>query len=347
MLPNNPQGYLKVFDPSVYVSLAFLFGIAAQFRAMGGYPLLRRLLSALGSKIGLVYAVVVVTSVFSPFILNDVLILILTPVLVRVSKEEGVNIAPLVVAEVTYTNISSAITPIGNPQNILLWEASGLSAHRFVELTWLPALFSGLVAATTMYPFHKQVGRPTVRVEDQLDPRPAIYLGAVATMVFVLNMLKVPSIVPLGAGFALGFAFTARSLGRLRREFDLRSLLTLYLLIGAVSAASLFLQGVLEPYVEPAARGEQPYSALFVLATSNVISNVPATQLLLSVGDVPPLIAPKIAVEAGLAGNLDPIGSLANLLALNIVREGGLSVRRTILLQLAVGAASFLPALFV
>jgi Na+/H+ antiporter NhaD/arsenite permease-like protein len=62
------------------------------------------------------------------------------------------------------------------------------------------------------------------------------------------------------------------------------------------------------------------------------------------VGNVPPTVAPKLAVEAGLAGNIDPIGSLANLLALNIMRQDGLPLRRTIMLQLLIGTISFLPA---
>ena len=55
-------------------------------------------------------------------------------------------------------------------------------------------------------------------------------------------------------------------------------------------------------------------------------------------------MAPKIAVEAGLAGNITPVGSFANILALTLVRRAGLPVRRTILLQLAIGLVSFLPA---
>jgi hypothetical protein len=123
-----------------------------------------------------------------------------------------------------------------------------------------------------------------------------------------------------------------------------RSLLTLYLLITSVSVASIFLEGYLKPYVESAATGQQPYSAAFMLIVSNIISNVPATQLVLTVGNVPPTVAPKLAVEAGLAGNIDPIGSLANLLALNIMRQDGLPLRRTIMLQLLIGTISFLPA---
>jgi Na+/H+ antiporter NhaD/arsenite permease-like protein len=344
MITEIPNSYLETFNPSVYLSLAFLFGIAAQFRAMDGYSFLRRMLSSLDSKIGVVYAVALITTVFSPFILNDVLILILTPVLVKISRENAIGIAPLVVAEVTYTNISSALTPLGNPQNILLWEYSGLSAFRFVELTWRPLIVSLALTSIAVYPLTRHTGKKPINIDNEFNLRPAIYLFMVAALVFTLNLLKTPSVLSLAISFFLGFTFTARSLKTFRREFDVKSLLTLYLLITSVSVASIFLEGYLKPYVESAATGQQPYSAAFMLIVSNIISNVPATQLVLTVGNVPPTVAPKLAVEAGLAGNIDPIGSLANLLALNIMRQDGLPLRRTIMLQLLIGTISFLPA---
>ncbi len=133
---------------------------------------------------------------------------------------------------------------------------------------------------------------------------------------------------------------------RLRREYDFRSLLLLYVLIGSVTIAASFLAPVLSTYASTAAAGTKPDSALFMLVTSNLISNVPATQLLLNLGHVPPVVAPQIAVDAGLAGNIDPIASLANFLALIIAKRAGLSIRRAVFLQLAIGAISFLPALF-
>jgi len=53
-----------------YLSLAFLFGIAAQFRAMDGCSFLRRILASIEPTLGLLYAVSLVTFVFSPFILT-------------------------------------------------------------------------------------------------------------------------------------------------------------------------------------------------------------------------------------------------------------------------------------
>ena len=333
------------FDPSIFLSLAFLFGIAAQFRAMDGNTFLRGLIGVLEGSLGLLYAVVAVTAVFSPFILNDVLVLILTPVLVSYSKETGTDIAPLLVAEVTFTNIASCLTPLGNPQNILLWQASGISAALFVEGTWFPVLLSGIIAAALLLAFRgrRRAEEASVKVTARVS-RPAAYLVGTAALVFGLNFVGVSSLIALAAAFALGFAFTYRSLVKLSLEFDARSMVVLWVLVGAVALAGLVVGPAMTPYLGPVASGEQPYTAGFFGLVSALISNVPATQLVLSTATVSAHVAPKLAVDAGLAGNIDPISSFANLLALQMVSRSGLPVRKTILLQAAVGLVAFLPA---
>jgi Na+/H+ antiporter NhaD/arsenite permease-like protein len=332
------------FDLSIFVSLAFLFGIAAQFRAADGYSFLRRVIAALEGRLGLMYAVVVVTALFSPFVLNDVLVLILTPVLIAYSKESGKDIAPLLVAEITFTNLASALTPLGNPQNILLWQASGVSAGQFVAGAWAPLAASGVIAALLLYGFNKRSAPQSGGPSRSGSWAPAAYLAGTVAIVFVLSFLGVSSVVALGLAFGFGFAFTFRTPGRLAKEFDLRSLLTLCVLVGAVAVAAMLVEPLLAPYVAPVAAGEQPYTAGFFGLVSAGISNVPATQLILSTTTVTPHAAPILAVDAGLAGNIDPISSFANLLALLMVRRSGLPVRKAIVLQLVIGLVVFLPA---
>jgi Na+/H+ antiporter NhaD/arsenite permease-like protein len=331
-------------DLSIFVSLAFLFGIAAQFRAADGYSFLRAIISALEGRFGVMYAVVAVTVVFSPFVLNDVLVLILTPVLVTYSKESGADIAPLLVAEVTFTNIAGSLTPLGNPQNILLWQASGMSATRFVAGTWLPLAASGAIAALLLFRFRGKVSHGSGARPVVWSWQPAAYLAGSAVLVFSLNFVGVSNVVSLGLAFVLGFAFTFRSLGRLAREFDLRSLLILCALVGLVALIAPLIEPAILPSVAPVASGTQPYSAGFFGLASAAISNVPATQLVLSTSTVTPHAAPILAVDAGLAGNIDPISSFANLLALLMARRSGLSVRKAMALQLVIGLVAFLPA---
>ena len=333
------------FDFSIYLSLAFLFGIAAQFRAMDGYTLLRSLVAAFERRLGIVMAVAAVTFLFSPFLLNDVLVLILTPVVIRYARHNSIDPIPLIVAEVTLTNVSSTLTPIGNPQNILLWTASGVSFSGFVAGTWLLVSLSAALSAVALVPFARRAGRAREMPTPITSVSPALYLSLVVAVPLVADFVGVKPYVALGIAFLLGFPFTFRGMWQVLREFDFRALAVLYLFITAVSLASIVLGPSLASAVAPVAEGIQPYSGVFMGAVSNLISNVPATQLVLNTAHVSAMVAPKLAVAAGLAGNLGPIASFANLLALQIAGHNGVPVRRTLLLQLAVGLVSFLPAL--
>jgi Na+/H+ antiporter NhaD/arsenite permease-like protein len=311
---------------------------------MEGDAFLRRVVSGFEARVGILYAVVMVAGLFSPIILNDVVIVILTPVIIKYARQFKVDAAPLLVAEITTVNIASSLTPLGNPQNILLWSESRATFVQFVSGTAVPVLLSMAIAVLALVPLAIRVGKAKESLAALTSIRPGIYLASVAGAAIVLDLLGMPPFVSLGAGFALGFPFTFATLKRVAADFDVRSLLTLYVFIGGVTLFSTVVSPVIAQFVQPVASGAQPFSALFVGSVSNLISNVPATQLVLNTVHISAQVAPKIAVEAGLAGNIDPIGSFANLLALQMARRAGLPIRRTVLLQLAIGLVSFVPA---
>ena len=333
------------FDLSIYVSLALFFGVAAQFRAMDGYTFLRRVLASIEPRVGILYGVALVTLVVSPFILNDVLVLILTPAIIRYAKHYSLDAAPLIVAEITFTNISSSLTPIGNPQNILLWTSSGISFSRFVGGTWAYVLASAGIAAVALAPLARRLRGPRDPPSSVGPLRPALYLAYVAAAVLALDAFGAPSYVPLGVAFVGGFAFNRGNAASVALEFDLRSLLVLCAFVAATTVVAHLFASSLSAAVVPAARGDQPYSGVFLALLSNAVSNVPATQLLIRTSGVAASVAPKIAAEAGFAGNLGPIASFANLLALQMAAREGVSVKRVIALQLAVGLVAYVPAL--
>ena len=334
-------------DPAILLSLTFLFGIAAQFRAANGEAMLHRLLSKLEGRLGVLLATILLTSLFSPFILNDVLVLVLTPVVISYSRRNSAALAPLIVGEITFTNLSSTLTPFGNPQNLLLWQSSGVSALSFVEGTWLPLVLSGAIALALLVPFGFGAKEKDTTEEQPVSLVPVLYLVLVAATVFGLDLAGVPTVESLGAVFLFGFGMNRRAIREVAAGFDLRSLAMLCLLVAATALVATAIQPLIQSDVTRAASGEQPFSGLFMGFVSSLVSNVPATQLVLSVATVSPMVAPRIAVEAGLAGSIDPIGSFANILALLMVKRSGLPIGKIVALQLLVGAAAFLPALLV
>ncbi len=333
------------FDFSIYLSLAFLFGIAAQFKALDGYTFLRSVVVVFERRVGIAYAVALVTLLVSPFILNDVVVIVLTPVIIRYARQHGIDPVPLIVAEITLTNVSSSLTPIGNPQNILLWSASGISFGRFVLGTWWLVLLSAGLTMLALAPIAYRMGAPRELPAFIFPKLPAFYLIFVVSMTLAADLLGFRPYVPLGVAFGFGFLFTSRSLTQVAREFDFRALAVLCLFVSAVTLLTVVLLPLLAPLAAPVARGDQPYSGLFFGVASNLIGNVPSTQLVIATSHVSTTVAPKIAVDAGLSGNLGPVASFANLLAIQIAAGAGVSVRRIVALQLGIGLISFLPAL--
>ncbi|HZW84561.1 MAG TPA: SLC13 family permease [Nitrososphaerales archaeon] len=221
-------------DPGVYLSLALLFGVAAQFRAMDGYTSLRSVVASLESKVGVLAAISIVTVAVSPFVLNDVLVLILTPVAIKYARQFDVDPAPIVAAEVVFANLSSSLTPFGNPQNIILWSATGISVLHFVEGT-LPRVLTGiLLASLVLVPFALRAGGRREMATAVGPATPLVYLVVVVACLVVGDFLGAQPYLPLGIGFLAGFAVTRRSLPSVRKEFEVRSLLLLWGFVLAV-----------------------------------------------------------------------------------------------------------------
>ncbi|MEM3670146.1 MAG: SLC13 family permease [Thermoprotei archaeon] len=329
------------------MSLALLFGIAAQFRAMHGKKLIERLIGSLSNRVGVLYSTLIVSAALSPLVLNDVVILFLTPVLAEHCRTHPSDAVPLIVAEVTFTNVGSTLTPFGNPQNILLWENSGIGALRFVKGTAPYVLLSGILCALALLVYRRKTSKFTVNWSSDGIIVPAIYLMVLSATIFLLSVLGVENTVSIGIAFVIGFLLNIRHIGGFLREFDVRSLALIYCLIVATTTASFFLGSHIERYTELIADGIQPSSAILMALISNVISNVPATQLVLSSTHVAASGAPLVAVEAGLAGNLTPVGSLANILALTISRSYGLKLKKIVVVQALIGLVSYIPVFLI
>ena len=81
------------------------------------------------------------------------------------------------------------------------------------------------------------------------------------------------------------------------------------------------------------------------MIVSNFIRNFPPTQLLIGPAWVLASAAPGIAADVGLAGNLGPFASFANILALQMAANPRVSVKRIVLPQFAIGLVALVPAL--
>ncbi len=85
---------------------------------------------------GLLFVLAVVTAVFSAFLDNVTTVLLIAPVTIQITHRLKLNPYPYLILEIFCSNIGGTATLIGDPPNILIGSALGLSFMDFVkELT--------------------------------------------------------------------------------------------------------------------------------------------------------------------------------------------------------------------
>src|SRR5438034_2870672 len=76
--------------------------------------------------------VIFTSGLFSAFLVNDIVCLVMTPLAVHMARRLGLPPIPYVVAVATASNIGSTATITGNPQNMLIGSLSGIGYVDFL-----------------------------------------------------------------------------------------------------------------------------------------------------------------------------------------------------------------------
>ena len=82
---------------------------------------------------------------FSAFLLNDAICLVMTPLVVDIAKRLRRDPVPYLLAVAMASNIGSVATITGNPQNMMIGSFSGIPYGRFAAHLTPPAVMIGLV----------------------------------------------------------------------------------------------------------------------------------------------------------------------------------------------------------
>ena len=317
------EGGRSGIDVSTILLLFGFMVISAQFRLGGFYSEVSRRIAGLpGSPAALLGAVIIVSGGLSALLTNDVVCLAMTPVLGRGCIRRGLNPLPFFLALACAANIGSALTLIGNPQNMLIGQYLGLSFSGYMVFAALPSVLSllflqGIILALFRGKFHCPMDVQE-EPERPFDPwqtaKGGIVLGTVV-LLFLFTPLS-RDLVALGAAGVLLLSRTMAS----RRTLDtvdwqlLALFLGLFVVNGAFEAAGgldMMKDGLSRIGVSLASPSRL-YGVTTVL--SNLVSNVPAVMLLLPLVRDVPEAGYILAVSSTFAGNLLIVGSIANII---------------------------------
>jgi len=105
---------------------------------------------------GIMLMLSLVTAVFSAFLDNVTTVLLIAPVTLLITEELKVDPYPFLFAEIFASNIGGTATLIGDPPNIMIGSATGLSFNAFIIHLAPVAL---VILAVTLVPFYLLWGR--------------------------------------------------------------------------------------------------------------------------------------------------------------------------------------------
>ncbi|WP_202307527.1 SLC13 family permease [Dryocola clanedunensis] len=318
-VPFRPREWPGAIDWHTIITLAGLMMLTKGVELSGYFDVLgRRMVKRFACERQLAMFMVAAAALLSTFLTNDVALFIIVPLTITLKKLCSIPVTRLIIFEALAVNAGSLLTPIGNPQNILLWGRSGLS---FAAFTWQMAPLALAMLASLLvlcwFCFPKKALR--YHGHDKIhDWQPRLVWASVALyLVFILSLELKQELWGLGL-VALGFVVVAR---RILLSIDWSLLLVFVVMFIDVHLITRL------PVLEHALHGVSQLSegGLFALGVglSQVISNVPSTILLLNY--VPASLLLAFAVNIGGFGLLP--GSLANLIALRMANDRRIWVR--------------------
>jgi Na+/H+ antiporter NhaD/arsenite permease-like protein len=318
-------------------TMALLFGLmvmSAQFRLSGFYAALtRRMGGSDHTPTGLLALVILAAGALSAILANDIVCLAMAPIVVEICTARRLDPVPYLLALACASNVGSAGTLIGNPQNMLIGQVLDLSFARYLLDGGIPAL-AGLavvwLAVSWLYRNRWTREGALVVADAPAFDRWQTIKGALVTSVVMVLFLLSPwprEVVALaGAGVLLVSRRTAsRELIGLV-DWHLLLLFVGLFVVNATIAQSGLVSGLLMTARRAGADLTDPV-ALFGAATvlSNIVSNVPAVMLLLPAARHD-LAGPILALTSTLAGNLLLVGSIANIIVIDQARRLGVRI---------------------
>ena len=274
--------------------------------------------------------VVIFTSgVLSAFLVNDIVCLLMAPLVVQVSKQLSQRATPYLLALATASNIGSTATITGNPQNILIGSVSRISYLDFLGHLG-PVALIGLFLDWGILHFLYFRSAPWLERAKDATPvfnRPQTHLvfpGIVALAVLAGFLIGLPPALVAAVGAAVLLVHPRYRSKYVYDEVDWSLLVFfvgLFLIVGGAEQS-----GIAQQLLSVAELFNLHNRWIFsgaVVALSNIVSNVPAVMLLK--GLLPKFSDPHhfwllLAMTSTLAGNLTITGSVANIIVVEKAR---------------------------
>lgn len=294
-----------------------------------------------GSKDGkmMLALVMLISAVLSALVLNDAVVLLMTPIVIRCCRKTECNPVPYLIAVFVSANIGSTATVIGNPQNAYIATNAGigfLTFSMYMVPLMLICLLVTYVLLALLFNGKLNVGNPCpppepVKTDRRLIPLVVILIGMVI-MFAVSHTLDLDLWVIAVAGGLASWAIVS-TMGLQKSASAVKNVdwgviaffMGLFVVMAGVVESGLLseITGTIPGF----SNGNPTVGELTVVTAilSNLLSNVPAVILLdqlIPAGSLPLWLT--LSSVSTLAGNMTLIGAAANIIVCEEAEKEGI-----------------------
>jgi Na+/H+ antiporter NhaD/arsenite permease-like protein len=332
------QAVAAIHLPTMTLLFAFMV-VSAQMRLGGFYDWVTYKFAGLPlGPSGLLAVLVVIAAALSAVFSNDIVCLAVAPVLVDACRRRQLAPVPFLLALACASNIGSAATLIGNPQNMLIGQLLQLPFDAYFLEAIVPVAL-GLVMSWALIVWQtrgrwKDTGDaaavPELRSEhvpfDAWQTAKGLAVAGALLVAFLVAPWPREHMALIGAGILLMSRqlHSRKMLGLVDWEL-LVLFMSLFVVNHALQRTGLTGQAIAW-LASLGVRLDQPgslFAATFLL--SNLVSNVPAVMLLIPTVHHP-LGGVLLALVSTLAGNLLIVGSIANIIVVDAAARRGIVI---------------------
>jgi Na+/H+ antiporter NhaD/arsenite permease-like protein len=326
----------KAIDFDTIILLLGVMIVVANLRLSGFFRLVTGwVVTRAQYPIVLLASIVLVSGIFSAFLVNDTVCLVLTPLVLDLVTRLRRNPVPYLLAIAMASNIGSTATITGNPQNMIIGSLSHISYGTFTAAL-SPIAGVGLVLTLGLIALvYRSEFWTRQRLGGEAGPAhadwPIIAKSVAVSLAMVAGFFAgiPPAKVAIVAGAVLLLTRRVKS-EKVYAEIDWTLLL---MFAGLFIVVAGLEHSVLSPEVIGAVGRlhleQTPVLSGITAILSNIVSNVPAVLVL------KPFIAPlqcqqqawlTVAMASTLAGNFTLVGSVANLIVVQRARAQNVEI---------------------
>lgn len=327
----------KVVDYRTIVILFSMMVIVANLKVAGFFELLGQLvLNKIHTKKMLLLTIILISGFMSAIAINDIVCLLFTPVVLFICNKSNCNPIPHLLGLALASNIGSAATFIGNPQNILIGSLSQIPFLTYLK-TASPIAGVGLLLIYLFLKYYYRSelsGTLEVSTPTPIYFHPYLIIKTLLTLTLVIAFYIIGFDIALLASLGAAFLLITRRIkpNKIYTSIDFNLLIIfvgLFIIVGGIKASGLL--DTVHEYLPLDAMNNLNFFAFISIVLSNIVSNVPAVLLLqyyISPEDAL-LKWQTLALLSTIAGNLTIFGSIANLIVVEIAKKNNITITAT------------------